>query len=113
PGRDFETRVFYKGAAARVLEGELSRPGYVCKPIMLGANTDPYQPVEKKMRVTRSILEVLARTRHPVTVVTKSALVLRDLDLLADLAGQGLASVGISVTTQDNELKRTLEPRAA
>jgi DNA repair photolyase len=113
PGLDFETRLFYKADAAKVLEAELARPDYVCKPIMLGANTDPYQPVERRMQVTRSILEVLARTRHPVTVLTKSALVLRDLDLLAELAGQGLASVGISVTTQDNELKRTLEPRAA
>jgi DNA repair photolyase len=113
PGLDFETRLFYKADAARVLEGELSRPGYVCKPIMLGANTDPYQPVEKKMRVTRSILEVLARTRHPVTVITKSALVLRDLDLLADMARDGLASVAVSVTSLDPNLKRTLEPRAA
>jgi len=113
PGLDFETRLFYKADAARVLEGELSRPGYVCKPIMLGANTDPYQPVEKKMRVTRSILEVLARTRHPVTVITKHALVLRDLDLLTDMARDGLASVAVSVTSLDAELKRTLEPRAA
>jgi DNA repair photolyase len=113
PGLDFETRLFYKADAARVLESELSRPGYVCKPIMLGANTDPYQPVEKKMRVTRSILEVLARTRHPVTVITKSALVLRDVDLLADLAREGLASVAVSVTSLDANLKRTLEPRAA
>jgi DNA repair photolyase len=113
PGLDFETRLFYKADAARLLEGELSRPGYVCKPIMLGANTDPYQPVEKKMRVTRSILEVLARTRHPVTVITKSALVLRDQDLLADLAREGLASVAVSITSLDANLKRTLEPRAA
>jgi DNA repair photolyase len=113
PGLDFETRLFYKADAARVLEGELSRPGYVCKPIMLGANTDPYQPVEKKMRVTRSILEVLARTRHPVTVITKHALVLRDLDLLTDMARDGLASVAVSVTSLEAELKRTLEPRAA
>ncbi|HEY0766789.1 MAG TPA: PA0069 family radical SAM protein, partial [Steroidobacteraceae bacterium] len=113
PGLDFETRLFYKADAAKLLEAELARPDYVCKPIMLGANTDPYQPDERRMQVTRSILEVLARARHPVTVLTKGALVLRDLDLLGELAGQGLASVGISVTTQDNELKRTLEPRAA
>ena len=113
PGLDFETRLFYKADAAKVLEAELARPDYVCKPIMLGANTDPYQPVERRMLVTRSILEVLARTRHPVTVVTKSALVLRDLDLLTELAGQGLASVALSVTTLDAELKRRLEPRAA
>jgi DNA repair photolyase len=113
PGLDFETRLFYKADAAKVLEAELARPDYVCKPIMLGANTDPYQPVERRMQVTRSILEVLARTRHPVTVVTKSALVLRDLDLLTELAGQGLASVALSVTTLDAELKRRLEPRTA
>lgn len=113
PGLDFETRLFYKEDAAAVLEKQLARPGYVCKPIMLGANTDPYQPVERRMRVTRSILEVLTRTRHPVTVITKSALVLRDLDLLTQLAQQGLGSVAISITTQDAELKRTMEPRAA
>jgi len=77
-GPGFETRLFYKADAAKVLEAELAHPDYVCKPIMLGANTDPYQPVERRMQVTRSILEVLARTRHPVTVLTKSALVLRD-----------------------------------
>jgi DNA repair photolyase len=113
PGLDFETRLFYKADAAKLLEAELARPDYVCKPIMLGANTDPYQPVERRMQVTRSILEVLARTRHPVAVVTKSALVLRDLDLLTQLAQQGLASVAVSVTTLDAELKRRLEPRAA
>src|SRR5438270_6247098 len=112
-GLDFETRLFYKADAAKLLESELARPDYVCKPITLGANTDPYQPVERRMQVTRSILEVLARTRHPVTVVTKSALVLRDLDLLSGLARQGLASVAVSVTTLDAELKRRLEPRAA
>jgi DNA repair photolyase len=113
PGLDFETRLFYKADAAKLLEAELARPDYVCKPITLGANTDPYQPVERRMKVTRSILEVLARTRHPVTVITKHALVLRDLDLLAEMGRQGLASVGISVTSLDNELKRRLEPRAA
>jgi DNA repair photolyase len=113
PGLDFETRLFYKADAARVLESELSRPGYVCKPIMLGANTDPYQPVEKRAQVTRSILEVLSHTRHPVAVITKSALVVRDLDLLGELARDNLVSVTLSVTTLDNELKRKLEPRAA
>jgi DNA repair photolyase len=112
-GIDFETRLFYKQDAARLLEEQLARPGYVCKPITLGANTDPYQPVERRMNVTRSILEVLARTRHPVTVITKSALVLRDLDLLTDLARDGLAGVAISVTSLDADLKRKLEPRAA
>jgi len=113
PGIDFETRLFYKADAAKLLEAELANPDYVCKPITLGANTDPYQPVERRMKVTRSILEVLSRTRHPVTVITKHALVLRDLDLLAEMARNGLASVGVSVTSLDNELKRTLEPRAA
>ena len=112
-GLDFETRLFYKKDAGRVLEEELAKPGYVCKPITLGANTDPYQPVERRMRVTRDILEVLARCRHPVTVITKSALVLRDLDLLADLAKDGLAGVGVSITTLDVELKRVMEPQAA
>jgi DNA repair photolyase len=113
PGLDFETRLFYKADAARLLEGELSKPGYVCKPITLGANTDPYQPVERRAKVTRSVLEVLARTRHPVTIITKSALVLRDLDLLAEMARQGLACVGVSITSLDADLKRKLEPRAA
>lgn len=112
-GLDFETRLFYKADAAKVLQSELSRPGYVCKPIMLGANTDPYQPVERRMRITRSILEVLAAARHPVSVITKSASVLRDLDLLADLARDHLTSVSISITSLDPEMKRTLEPRAA
>jgi DNA repair photolyase len=113
PGLDFETRLFYKADAARVLEAELSRPGYVCKPIMLGANTDPYQPDERHMKVTRSILEVLERTRHPVAVISKHSLVLRDLDLLTSLARDALVSVSISVTTLDDDLKRRLEPRAA
>jgi DNA repair photolyase len=113
PGIDFETRLFYKADAAQRLESQLARPGYVCKTIMLGANTDPYQPVERRMGVTRSILEVLARTRHPVAVTTKHALVLRDLDLLGSLARDGLASVAVSVTTLSAELKRAMEPRAA
>ncbi|HMK84889.1 MAG TPA: PA0069 family radical SAM protein [Steroidobacteraceae bacterium] len=113
PGLDFETKLFYKADAVRLLEAELGRPKYVCKPIALGINTDGYQPLEKKMRVTRSILAVLARCRHPVTIVTKSALILRDLDLLADLARDRLASVMISITSLSDEIKRTLEPRTA
>jgi DNA repair photolyase len=112
-GIDFETRLFYKADAGKLLEQELARPGYVCKPIMLGANTDPYQPVERELRVTRAILEVLARTRHPVSIISKSALVMRDLDLLEDLARDGLVSVAISVTTLSAETKRSLEPRTA
>jgi DNA repair photolyase len=113
PGIDFETRLFYKQDAARVLEEQLAKPAYVCKSITLGANTDPYQPIEKRMRVTRSILEVLARARHPVAIITKSALVLRDLDLLSDMARDQLASVAVSITTLDSDLKRAMEPRAA
>lgn len=113
PGVDFETRLFYKKDAAALLEKELARPGYVCKPIMLGANTDPYQPIEKRLAVTRAILEILARCRHPVAVVTKGALIVRDVDLLGQMARDRLASVMISLTTLNHETKRTLEPRAA
>lgn len=112
-GIDFETRLFYKADAGKLLEEELARPGYVCKPITIGANTDPYQPIERKMLVTRSVLEVLARTRHPVSIISKSAMVLRDLDILTDMARDGLVSVGISVTTLNAETKRSLEPRTA
>jgi DNA repair photolyase len=96
-----------------VLEEELASPGYECKPIMIGANTDPYQPIERRLLVTRAVLEVLARTRHPATIITKSALILRDLDLLTDLARDGLVSVAVSVTTLDAQTKRALEPRTA
>jgi DNA repair photolyase len=113
PGLDFETKLFYKADAARLLEGELSTKNYKCSTIMLGANTDPYQPIERDLKVTRSILEVLARTRHPVTITTKSALVARDADLLADLARDKLAHVMFSIPTLSNDLKRALEPRAS
>ncbi|MBB4861919.1 DNA repair photolyase [Pseudomonas nitritireducens] len=113
PGLDFETRLIAKTNAAEVLEEELSRKGYVCAPINLGANTDPYQPIERQQRLTRQILEVLLRYRHPVTIVTKGSLILRDLDLLAELAKHNLVAVMISLTTLDDELKRILEPRAA
>ncbi len=113
PGIDFETKLFYKADAARLLEQELARKHYVVKPIALGANTDPYQPLERKLRVTRSILEVLERTRHPLTIVTKGSLILRDLDLLTSLARDQLVRVFVSITTLDAELKRILEPRAA
>ena len=112
PGLDFETKIFFKAHAAQLLETELRKPGYVCKPINLGANTDPYQPAERKLRVTRSILEVLQRHRHPVTIVTKSALIERDLDILVDLARDELVSAFVSITTLDAALKRKLEPRA-
>jgi DNA repair photolyase len=113
PGIDFETRLLYKADAARLLRAELARPGYRCEPIMLGANTDPYQPIEKRLGVTREILEVLLETRHPVTIITKGTLVLRDLALLQELAAMNMARVTVSLTTLDPELKRTLEPRAA
>ena len=112
-GIDFETRLFYKADAGKLLEEELAHPKYVCKSITLGANTDPYQPVERDMLVTRSVLEVLARTRHPVSIITKSAMVLRDLDILTDMARDGLVSVGISITSLSAETKRILEPRTA
>jgi DNA repair photolyase len=113
PGLDFERRLFYKVGAAALLRRELARPGYVCKLIALGANTDPYQPIERQLGVTRAVLDVLRSCRHPVTIVTKGALVLRDLGLLADLARDGLASVMVSITSLNVETKRTLEPRAA
>jgi DNA repair photolyase len=113
PGLDFETKLFYKSDAAKLLEAELNAKNYRCVPIMLGANTDPYQPIEKTHKVTRSILEVLLRYQHPVNVTTKGALVARDVDLLAELARDGLARVMFSIPTLDNELKRVLEPRAA
>jgi len=112
-GLDFETRIFHKPGLAGLLRRELEAPGYACKPINLGANTDPYQPAEREHRTTRELLEVLLEHRHPVTVVTKGALILRDLDLLAALAAQQLCSVAISLTTLDAGLKRALEPRAA
>ncbi len=113
PGLDFETKLFYKDNAAELLERELRKPGYVCSSINLGSATDPYQPIEKKLMVSRSILEVLARFQHPATVLTKSALVVRDIDLLAEMAQKQLVSVAISITTLRDDLKRTLEPRAA
>ena len=113
PGLDFETRIFYKPGLARLLDRELRAKGYVCKPINLGANTDPYQPAEREHGTTRELLEVLLLHRHPVTIVTKGALVLRDIDLLTQLAAQRLVAVMVSLTTLDDELKRTLEPRAA
>ena len=113
PGIDFETKIFYKTDVRRHLVQALSKPGYRCKVMALGTNTDPYQPVEKRLGITRTILTTLLEWRHPVSIVTKGALVLRDIDLLAELAGHGLAAVMISLTTLDNRLKATLEPRAA
>ena len=113
PGLDFETRILFKPHAAELLRRELASKSYRCRPIALGSNTDPYQPAERKLRITRSILEVLAEHDHPVTIVTKSALVTRDLDLLAPMARRRLAAVYVSLTTLDPALARTMEPRAA
>src|SRR5690606_4232903 len=113
PGLDFETRLFYKRDAAALLDATFRKPGYRPSPIMLGANTDAYQPIERERLVTRSLLEVMRDFRHPVTIVTKSALVLRDVDLLTELAASGLVEVMLSITTLDSDIKRTLEPRAA
>jgi DNA repair photolyase len=113
PGLDFESRLFYKPQAAALLAAELRKKGYACRPIALGSNTDPYQPVERRLGITRSILEVLRDFRHPVTIVSKSALIQRDLDILTDMAKERLAIVTISVTTLDRMLARVMEPRAA
>ncbi|VAW09997.1 Radical SAM domain protein [hydrothermal vent metagenome] len=113
PGLDFETRLYAKPEAAALLEDELSARGYVPRAIALGTNTDPYQPLERERRITRSVLDVLARARHPVGIVTKSGLVTRDLDLLSDMAAQGLVKVALSITTLDPKLSRAMEPRAS
>lgn len=113
PGIDFETRLFAKPDAAALLEKELASKSYRCSPIALGANTDPYQPIERQWRITRQIIETLQRCQHPLTIVTKSALVLRDRDLLSAMATQDLVQVFISVTTLDPTLARRMEPRAA
>lgn len=113
PGQDFETRIFAKPNAPALLREELAKPGYRCRMIALGTNTDPYQPVERERRITRQILEVLAAHDHPVGIVTKSALVTRDIDILAPMARRGLAKVAISVTSLDRKLANKLEPRAS
>jgi len=113
PGLDFETKLFAKPEAARLLRAELAKPGYVCDPIALGTNTDPYQPIEREWKLTRSILEVLAAHEHPFTIVTKSALVERDIDIIAPMAAKNMARVYLSITTLDRQIARTLEPRAS
>lgn len=113
PGLDFETRLIAKSNAAARLRAELDKPNYRCSAIALGVNTDAYQPIEKQRRITRQLLEVLLEYRHPVTIITKGALILRDLDLLSELAASGLCSVRVSLTTLDNDLKRRMEPRTA
>lgn len=112
-GQDFESRLFAKPNAPELLERELARKSYKVAPIALGTNTDPYQPIEKQRRITRGLLKVLAKYDHPVTILTKSRLVVRDLDVLAPMAERGLVKVSLSVTTLDRKLARALEPRAA
>ena len=113
PGLDFETRLFAKPDAAHLLAKALARPGYKPAPIAMGTNTDPYQPIEARYGLTRKVLELCLETRHPVTITTKSDRVLRDIDLLAELAGHGLVAVGMSVTSLDARLSGLLEPRAS
>lgn len=113
PGLDFESKLFAKPEAAKLLRAELAKSSYVCSPIALGANTDHYQPIERDWKITRQILQVLAECKHPFSIVTKSALIERDLDLLTQMARDNLVHVIITVTTLDAEVARKLEPRAA
>jgi DNA repair photolyase len=113
PGLDFETKIVFKPEAATLLEKELSKPGYIPQPIVLGSNTDPYQPVERTLKITRALLEVLERFNHPVCIITKSALVLRDADILARMAAKNLVTVYFSITTLNSSLAMAMEPRAA
>lgn len=113
PGLDFESKLFIKPNAAELLRKELAKPGYQCATIVLGGNTDPYQPIERQHRLTRQILEVLWETRHPVAIITKSGLIERDLDILTQMAQANLVRAAVSITTLDRQLSRTLEPRAA
>ncbi|RYB97063.1 PA0069 family radical SAM protein [Ciceribacter ferrooxidans] len=112
-GLDFESKLFAKPDAPRLLERELAKPGYKPRTIAIGTNTDPYQPIEREWRIMRQVLEVLQKANHPVAIVTKSALITRDIDILSAMAEKGLAKVGISVTTLDRKLARTMEPRAS
>jgi len=113
PGLDFETKLYAKEGAAELLERELSAPSYTPRMIAIGTNTDPYQPIERERKIMRSLLEVLAKFKHPVGIVTKSALVTRDIDILGPMAELGLVKVHLSITTLDPTLARTMEPRAA
>ena len=113
PGLDFESKLFFKPQAAALLEAELSKPRYRPETIHIGGNTDPYQPQERTLRVTRGVIEVLARFNHPFSIITKSALIVRDIDLLAPMAADNLVRTAISVTSLDRKLARSMEPRAA
>ena len=113
PGVDFETKLFFKPEAAQLLERELSKPKYIPAPVHIGGNTDPYQPAEKQLRITRGVLQVLDRFNHPMTIITKSALIVRDADILGSMGQRQLASAFVSITTLDRKLARAMEPRAA
>jgi DNA repair photolyase len=113
PGIDFETKLFFKPEAAKLLERELSKPRYTPAPVHIGGNTDPYQPVEKQLRITRGVLEVLDRFNHPLSIITKSALIMRDADILGSMGRRDLARAFVSITTLDRKLARAMEPRAA
>ena len=113
PGIDFESRLVFKPEAARLLEKELSKPGYQPRFIAMGTNTDPYQPIERRLQITREVLKVLQRFHHPVGITTKNALVARDADILGEMAAEGLAAVSVSITTLDRSLARSMEPRAS
>jgi DNA repair photolyase len=113
PGLDFESQLFFKPDAPALLEKELSRKGYQCKPIHIGGNTDPYQPIERSLRITRQVIEVLDRFNHPFSIITKNALITRDIDLMAAMAERNLVRATVSVTTLDRRLARAMEPRAA
>jgi DNA repair photolyase len=111
PGLDFETQIFYKPNASQSLLAEWEKPGYTCQPITIGSNTDPYQPAEKKLQITRRLLETFLQHRHPVSLISKGGLMSRDLDILSELASRNLVSVAVSIPTMDPDLKRILEPR--
>jgi DNA repair photolyase len=113
PGLDFESQIYFKPEAAKLLERELSKPGYKPAPIHIGGNTDPYQPAERRLRITRAVIAVLDRFNHPFSIITKNALIGRDLDLMAPMAERGLVGAAVSVTTLDRALARSMEPRAA
>lgn len=113
PGLDFETKIFYKANAAELFEREINKPNYVCKPIVIGANTDPYQPAEAQLKITRHLLEIAKSYSHPISIITKNSLIQRDLDILESLAAENLIRVAITLTTLSVHLKRILEPRAS
>lgn len=113
PGLDFESKIFYKLNASELLEKEINKPNYVCQAIVIGANTDPYQPAEAKLKITRQLLEVAEHYQHPIAIITKSSLIERDIDLLEKLAKKQLVKVAITITTLSLNLKKILEPRAS